>query len=752
MFGYCATLLSAIFWPSLLPYDFVFPGVVIAILLLCKRAWLCASALIAVLWLSIYTQALLSYQPKITSEKTSIRGEIITLVSRNSDWLSADIRLIKSKLTSYPSQYLRIYWRTDQNVQVGQTYKFRLKLKSITGVLNQGGFNQQRYYLSRHIIGRGNVVEAELIDDSPDLRQNILRKITAELEGLSSGDIQLALLLGDKSLLSQARWQQLRASGTGHLVAISGLHLSVVSAWLFVVALFILLRVRYTQSTSNLALAFIISAMGAFSYAYLAGFAIATQRALIMLLIVIALSLIRRYSSPWERLLSALFVILCLDPLAILSSGLWLSFWALTLILLSVSFYSKQVTVDMSLVKRCVLGVELFLLIQVSLSIGLGLLGGVLFGGFSLHSIWVNLLAVPWFSFVVIPLAFISLLIWFVGLQLGFSWTQGFDVVDTMLVPYNSILQFVDHLPLSWITLPESLVLPITFTVVYCIWWRVVTHWRWKLVGAVLCLPLLLHLLKSQLHQDNTWSLHLLDVGQGLAAVVAKNDRAIIYDAGAAYGKDFSYAERSIIPFLKAQGLMTIDKIIISHDDNDHAGGLPKLKAMFPRAKVLSGVDCLQSNFTWQGLTFDVLWPKQVLRGNNGSCVIRVFDGQHSILLSGDIEKLAEKQIVEQGSMIKSDILVVPHHGSRTSSTVEFLNAVSPSVALVPAGHANRYGLPKLDVLQRYRNIHSKILITGEQGQITISFTEEKMKTRSYRLNIEPYWYNQVFKFGVFNE
>ncbi|MCL1077577.1 DNA internalization-related competence protein ComEC/Rec2 [Parashewanella spongiae] len=759
MFGFCATSLSAIFWHSLLPFEFFVPVIMLLAIILYYRVWLLSGAIISLLWLSVYSHFLLSFQTKNDLNELKVKAEIISLVTQNSDWLSADIALIQPNVTFLPRKKLRISWRTTQTVKVGQVYQWQLKPKSITGILNKGGFNQQKYYLSRHIFAKANVKSAELTGEQQSLRQQLLFSLSKALGKFNNSDLMLALLLGDKSQFSNHRWETLRQSGTGHLVAISGLHLSVISAWLFLCSFWFMTRLRQAQGKSNLVFAIVVSCFGALFYAYLAGFAIATQRALIMLLVVMGLALFRRFSSPWERLLMALFVILIIDPLAVLSAGLWLSFTALTLILLSISHYQKSRSIGKNTYQKIRVRLKQFILIQLCLSIGLGLLGALLFGGMSVHSIWVNLLVVPWFSVVVIPLAFISLIIWCVGRLLGLNWDYGFELTDLSLQPFSWIVEQVHKLPFSWVHFSEVLIIPSVLFLIAIISFAIIHKTQYKWMSLILMLPLLFNLGKILISQSNSWNLHLLDVGQGLAVVVEKNGKGFIYDTGAAYGESFSYAERAIVPFLNSVGLTEIDHIVISHSDNDHAGGLAVLRKQFPNSEIIANAEkldptqnCYPKQFEWQGLEITILWPNSQLEGNDGSCVIKITDGRNSVLLPGDIEQYAEYSLLNDSSELKSDVLIAPHHGSRTSSSPEFVKAVSPELLLVPAGFNNRYGFPKQEIMQRYKNINSEIVVSGLQGQITVTFDENGYRYQTYRSDFAPYWYNQLFKFGELND
>lgn len=253
------------------------------------------------------------------------------------------------------------------------------------------------------------------------------------------------------------------------------------------------------------------------------------------------------------------------------------------------------------------------------------------------------------------------------------------------------------------------------------------------------------------------WTLHLLDVGQGLAVVIEQDRRALIYDTGAAFGEDFSYSERVIIPFLSSKGLALVDYIVVSHGDNDHAGGAEVLSKAYPRANWitdvahLEGMPCLPQQIQWQQLRLSFISPQTAKGGNNASCVLRIDDGVHSLLLSGDIEKETEAVLIEQalkGAELKSQVLIAPHHGSRTSSTTAFIDAVAPELVLFPAGLNNRYGFPKPDVVARYQARNIEYFTTGREGQISVSFAAGRLEVKTYRRDLAPFWYNRLFRFG----
>ncbi len=762
MFGFSAILLSAMLWPSLPPVSYI-PYLVVGALILHRKIPVCAGGLFAVAWLTGFCLGLSRQDLPVLQQPIQVRGEIISLVSRNSDWLSLDISLIKPNLILGPNAKLRLTWKDPPEVDVGQVWLFTLTPKSIASVLNQGGYNEQKQLISQHVVGKGRVIEAQLLAVSPSLRNDLISELTPELASLPQGDILLALLLGDKHLISKARWQALRQTGTGHLVAISGLHLSVVAAWVYACLLFGLSRLVSHQSRRNMTFALVAAGIGAAFYAYLAGFGVSTQRALVMILLLMLLSLLKRFSTAWERLLFALFVVLLLDPLACLSAGFWLSFCALGVILYTLVIQPKEFTAVSTRRTRVGAALLQFWAIQWRLSLGLGLLQGALFGGVSLHSLWMNILAVPWFSFVVIPLAMAGFICWWVGTAFGFSWLGLLRLSDWSLSPYAQLLDISQQLPAHWLALSDTILALGLSALIGGVLWRYVpknkNYTSWLSLLSLLFIPALLFCITLWSPvQNNRWAMHLLDVGQGLAVVIEKNGRGLVYDTGAAFGDDFSYAERVILPFLKAKGIQEIDYIVISHSDNDHAGGAPVLIEAYPKALVItdvagfSGQDCRPRQIQWQGLSLNLLSPPQALAGNNGSCVIRIDDDRQSLLLTGDIEKQIETSLLSRALSgeyeLQSEVIVAPHHGSKTSSTEAFIDAVAPKLVLFPAGFANRWGFPKSTVVERYQQREIMGLTTGIEGQISVIFQQSEREVKTYRGDLAPFWYNSLFRFG----
>ncbi|WP_394131071.1 DNA internalization-related competence protein ComEC/Rec2 [Shewanella maritima] len=846
IYGYCLCCLSALIWPNIPHISWVIPCLIIAACLL-KRAAFISGLLIAMCWISTVFYGLypaqksdhLSLQAAEKPQQLEFRAEIVSLVSQNRDYISIDVKPLvqanDSTLSYILPQYYRLSWRNPEEVRVGEQWVFTARLKSISNIGNVGGFNQQKYFISQHIVARGNIKQGKRLTQSHTFKSTLSHFLTVRLHNLANGDILQAILLGDKYAISTERWQQLRQTGSGHLIAISGLHLSVVFGLFYFIFNLIFKQVFITKAAKGLTqhrqvIVMMLALSITLFYAYLAGFAVATQRAAVMLSLVVLLTAFRQYTTSWDRLLYALFAVLLIDPFAVLSAGFFLSFGALAVILFTVSSQhnkqeipwgqadainsdNRQVFADdkgsyrPKLFSWLLSYWQTLWAIQWRIALMLGLLQAILFASVSPHSIWLNLLFVPWFSVVVIPLAILSMLLMIAAWLLSHAiLLVGFDVFDSLtwhtldnftfyfadlsLHPYSTILALSDHLPQAQIALSQQataimLTAVIMLVMLYLYPWlnqRFKLYWQ-ALIG-FLGLPLVWFTLTNQESPETfseavtaqfnrDWQMHTLDVGQGSAIVFQRGNRALLYDTGARYGSSFSYAERVILPFLNARGITHIDYIIVSHDDNDHVGGLTRLLAHAPNAIIIAdakiqaqylshdlskthrmsaqAADCYQLKLEWQGIKFTGVNPNIgfFTTDNNRSCVVNVSDGKHQVLLTGDIEQAREQNLLQFAvPSIDADIMFVPHHGSRSSSSAALIEAISPQIAIVTAGFANQFGFPKNDILQVYSEQQVPVLRTGELGQISINFTQSGYQVSSYRQNMSPFWYNRLFKFG----
>jgi competence protein ComEC len=473
----------------------------------------------------------------------------------------------------------------------------------------------------------------------------------------------------------------------------------------------------------------------------LAGFGIPARRAVIMVTVIMLAVIINRRSSLGPALCLAAVVTLLVDPLSVLSAGWWLSFWAVVLIAyLAVGRHGRQ-----GFGGR-------WIYIHVLLALGMLPILLVFFQSASLVAPLANVIAVPWVGMLVVPLALLGSLVTFLHAATG----------ELLLVVAASLLEPVwfwldwlaeapfstwqQHQPIVWTLLPgvSGLLLLLAPRGI---------PGRW--LGLVLLLPVFL--VQPGRPGPGEVRLTLLDVGQGLATVVQTQHHVLVYDAGPGFSEAFDTGAAVVIPFLRSQGIRSIDTLVVSHGDNDHIGGVPSLLSVYPAGRIISSVPgkiapataehCLRGqHWMWDGVNFGVLHPltASVPPGNNTSCVLKIEGhGGQGILLTGDIEREAEDILLrEQGEALHSAVLVVPHHGSNTSSSPEFLTQVDPAVALFPAGYLNRFRFPKQAVLERYDSRGVDWYQTGLAGAITVNLgvAAQEPAITLYREQKRRYW------------
>ncbi len=672
-----------------------------------------------------------------------------------------DIEILEFNKQKIPSVgKVRISWYGKKNknsyknkikLKAGQRWQFWLRLKQPHGFMNPGSFDYEGWLYQKKIRATGYVRVnykkkqfAKKLDNEASgyrmliLRQNLydtLKNITAKNK--YSG-ILVALALGERTGITQQQWQVFRATGTSHLVAISGLHIGLLAGFIF----FLTRRLWPYCGSAALILASpraaAISALfiAAF-YAALSGFAIPAQRALIMLSVVM-LSIFWRHKVQSTQVLSfALLSVLLLDPVAVLSAGFWLSFSAVAIISLAAL---GRLTIDKNW--------RMWGRLQWRISLALIPLLVFLFQQASLISPLTNLVAIPVVSFVVVPLV---LLATSVSLLLPDLAAILYSLADSTLHILWWFLAYLADTPVSqWHGIKPAL-LPLCLASLGFALLLTPKGWPAKYVGLFLIIPLLWPNIDSLRHGEV--EITLLDVGQGLAAVVQTRQHTLVFDTGPKFSQSFDTGAAVVVPFMRQKGIKKLDILVVSHKDNDHRGGLESIQAEIETSKLVSSYAAHGSeacyagqNWVWDGILFEMLNPDELLsykKRNNASCVLRISAGKESLLLSGDIEKRAETLLVQQYSaQLKSTYLVSPHHGSKTSSSQAFLDAVAPDFILIPVGFKNRYRMPHVTVLQRYRDMNIPIFQTFNSGAISVRFGQKNSSKIlvEYRKQSQKYW------------
>ncbi|WP_308805584.1 DNA internalization-related competence protein ComEC/Rec2 [Agarivorans litoreus] len=721
---------SSLFWPNLLSLPILYVSLIALVASLVKRKLWAAGFIFGVCWMTSHA---LYYQSWIVNiqQKTansSIIGEILA-VDNNQYWQKITVELHQldthtsiawwqPKITLYHSRSTTDF----VPLKAGQEIAAEVKLKPAFASINPAGFNYARWLVAKSIIGRGKLISYELLENKPSYREAWLTNVVNLLQSYQYSGEMLALMSGDKRLFLQQHKQLYQQSGLGHLFVLSGLHLGIVAFWSWLLAklLSVIFRIHHQ------AVPIIFSLVCCLAFCWLANWQLSMMRALLMYgcsMLFILLGNRRRV--VWGLMFSALLILL-IWPFSVYNNGFWLSYLAVAIVLVCLWLGPKN---------------KLVMLVYIQLAIGLLMmpLQVLLFGLVPSSALMLNLVAVPLFSMVIVPS--LLLLILFIGVDSRFT-SYLMHFVDWLFSYLYSSLEWLNgslSVGLSSSSVAIGLLLTLPLCTLLLMLYHERLHW-------VLLLLLLLPSSVRLSQERDSWGVYVLDVGQGLAVVVTHQGEALIYDTGPKFRSGFSYAQSVIIPLLRELRVQRVDSIVISHGDNDHAGGRKILEHNFPLAKRyygrderLPGAHCHGSK-TWGKLELD-FYLVDLGYGNNGSCVLKLNDGNTSVLLTGDIEQLTEQQLLKVG-LRKVNIMLSPHHGSNSSSSTGFIRSLEPEVVIHSSGAFNRFGFPHPSVLERYAGAEQ--YITGRDGTIKLEIDDRSYQVYSYRyLKFSP-WYQQI--------
>ncbi len=615
---------------------------------------------------------------------------------------------------------LRLSWYRSEVVPApGSAWRLALRLQRPRGLVNPGGFDFERYALERGIAASGHVRESsesrELHDGGGiDMLRSRLSDAMGQSIAAPRARFVQALAVGDVRGLTDEDWQVLRATGIAHLIAISGLHVGLVAGFGA-----LLMRLSYRAFPRfglklPLPQAAAFAALAAASgYTALAGFALPTVRTLLMIGAALMAVLLRRAFAASQSLALAAIAVLAFDPLAVLNAGFWLSF-------MGVAWLLWCLPQRMGPVRGLLSAQGVMTLALLPLTVWF-------FGQASVAGPLANLVAVPWVSFVVVPFALLGSLLELVWSGAG-AWP--FRISGWLMQGLWELLEPVAGWHGSLVYLPEVSVSAFVLALLGAFWLLLPRGVPGKALALLLFAPLLFPA-REELAQGEA-ELVLIDVGQGLSALVRTREHAVLVDAGPGFAGGFDAGQSAVLPALRALGVPRLDLFIVSHGDNDHAGGAAAVKRAYAPDEVLvsrekpePGERQCEAGSVWNfdGVVFELLHPPEhfpYLR-NDSSCVLRVAANGSVALLPGDIGSIIETRLVrEQPEKLDADLLLMPHHGSRTSSSPAFVEAVSPKLALIGSGYRNRFGLPREDVLQRYRERGVELADTAVAGAIIV--------------------------------
>lgn len=647
-------------------------------------------------------------------------------------------------------------------LHAGERWQLTVRLKRPHGYANPNGFDVEAWLLENSLRATGSVRNDEpnrllatnagrAIDHLNRLRERLRERMQQALSGQRYAGVLIALAIGDQRAVSEADWSLFNATAVSHLLSISGAHVTLFAGWMGWLTMAGWRRsprlVAWLPAQQAAAL---VAAVVAVAYAALAGFEVPAQRTCYMLLAAAFALMLRRTLSPWLILVLALTVVLAIDPWAVLAMGFWLSFGAVAFLL-----YVSVGRVGGRPWWHTVLAT------QAAVTLGLAPLSLALFQQVSLVGPLANAVAIPLVTLLVVPLTLLWLVVPLDALllaahQLMLWLVQGLQWLLTWPAPL-----WMQHAPPWW---------AVTLAIAGCVVMLAPRGWPHRWLGALWCLPLFT--VAPPAVPEGEFRLTALDIGQGTTAIVQTANHTLVYDTGPRWTDSADAGSRLIAPYLRGSGTGRIHGLVVSHLDIDHSGGARSLLNMLPvdwlltsvfaeadmvavaRSRGVTPIACVRGqSWQWDGVRFEVLHPEAdnyleaKLKTNDRSCVIKVSSAQFSALLTADIEALSERALVEryadQPTISRSDVLLMPHHGSLTSSTPAFIDAVAPKLALINAGYRNRFGHPRDAVLARYRERDIDVLRTDWHGAIVLDSVRGVTSASKYRDVRRRYWLDQ---------
>lgn len=638
-------------------------------------------------------------------------------------------------------------------VRAGERWRLTVRLKRPHGNLNPHGFDYEAWLFERGIRATGYVrprAEAERLEARvwrpayavEMLRESIRERFRRMLPDAPYVGILIALTIGDQQAIAPELWQAFGRTGITHLMSISGLHVTMFAGLAYALVNWLWRRSpRLPLRLPAQKAAALGGVVAAFAYCLLAGFAVPAQRTLYMLGVVALAHVAAREVSASRVLALALLLVLLLDPWAVLAAGFWLSFGAVGLLFL---------------IGGGRLGPAHWLLewLRAQWAVTIGMLPALLmlFQQFSLVSPLANAVAIPLVSFVITPLAMLGALPW-----LDPVLALAHAVTAAMMVAVEGLAA----LPLAVWQQAAPPFWAVLVALAGGVWLLLPRGFPSRWLGLLCFLPLLSA--EAPRPAAGTALLTVLDVGQGLAVHVQTARHDLLFDAGPAFSADADSGNRIIAPYLRAMGVRRLDAMVISHADKDHEGGAASVLAALPVARLTTSLPfehplsaqplphepCRDGDaWEWDGVRFEMLHPTDdhlSRKSNDLSCVLRVAAGGRVALLTSDIEAASEYALLARhGQHLLAAVMTVPHHGSKTSSTAEFIAAVGARDVVFPVGYRNRFGHPKEEVVARYAASGARLHRTDGDGAVRLQLAPQGVTLRHERAESRRYWHGDT--------
>lgn len=659
---------------------------------------------------------------------------------------------------------VKLRWYAKPELNPAEYWRLHVRLKRPHSLSNKGSFDYEAWLFQQRIQATGYVIdkaENKLLDSGNntwfkkltniDYMRHLLRELIKQLPvNAFEKSFLLGLGLGDRSDISDKQWDVLTKTGTSHLLAISGLHIGLAAGLFFMLSSWLwAFSIVLPKYLARQHFAIFSGLFGAFLYAALAGFTIPTQRALIMLSIWMLALLLHKKIANNAVIAIALFAVLLIDPFAVMAQGFWLSFLAISVIAYAMTCRTHGTHTIWS---------KIWLKMgkaQYAVSIAFFPVLILCFQQYPLLSALANVIAIPYFSFVVMPFLLFGIVLLIINFSVGSFVLQWVGKSISVFWPLLEYLSQIES-QLLHIAPPTTAIFLLAMVGVLIILLPKGFPNRW--VGIFWLLPLCMPYRNVPEHGD-FW-LTQLDVGQGLSSVIQTQNNTLIYDAGDRFNARFDMGKLVLIPFLEQHNISDPNILLVSHADRDHIGGSLAVLARYPEIKVLTSAleefnhhsveQCAHGmQWDWDGVSFEILSPiltddKDIYHGNNSSCVLKVGNAWHSVLLTGDIEKTVENRLVHLiPHKLAAQVLIVPHHGSATSSSDAFIDAVFPEVAVFPTGYQNRFRFPKQGIISRYEARQVIMLNTARDGALLFNFSDQDMVISRYRQTHKRFWMHE---------
>ena len=715
-----------------------------------------------VMWLAASAHLADRLDPVLQGETITITAQVLEFPSLKNGTLRFLVEPLEPK--DLPER-VRLSWffpgaaLADGLPALGEVWQFKVRLKRPRGFANPGGFDYEGWLHRQRIGATGYVKSGQIASEEyPSggaqtfLRQRFADRIDSLFPPGESRAVLKAITIGARGDISDGQWQLYARTGTSHLMAISGLHIGLAATGAFFLSWGLLALFVKRRNVRDIALVIAIGL--AFAYAELSGFAVPAKRAFLMAMLVAVAILMRRQIVAAHVLGIVCLIVLISDPLSIYAPGFMLSFLAVALLLWSSLTFEPAVdSARRWHPSRLLANVRMLSRMQAVLLFGLMPVTIALFGRAAVLAPLTNMLVVPVFNLITVPASLLGLLFDGPGAPIGnllLSIARG--SVELVL----AIIDIVGTWPIAAFEPAVSGMSVLLVSGATVAWAILPAGWPGRYIAFVALAATAIH--KPASPPVGCVDMHVLDVGQGLAVILRTQNHVLAYDTGPSFRSGSSTASLVIEPFLKSFGLATLDMLVVSHSDLDHSGGVEWLADSVGFRQLRLG-ETLGANrpggkpcrsgerWQWDGVQFEFLHPDRSGQwlGNDASCVLLIQSGDHKLLIPGDIEAHAERSITARQVLPSVDLVVVPHHGSKTSSGVRFSTTLRPEIAVVSAGYHNRWGFPKPDIVARWEGVGARVLTTAQSGAVSRQYCSGRSpgKLRLERMDGGRYWHDK---------